>query len=389
MAIINCPKCGNRVSTMALLCPHCSVKIADHIAVCPECEEPYIKEKDNVCKNCGIKLDEETLSATSHQNATKSNLPNNTNCSATRQPNLTTPTSLQDKKRGGFYNTQPNPTPRKKSARKAILLCLALLVCLATIVSVVYIINDRKAKSAEEERSYNYLINNFSIADAETFLIRYPESKHATEITNQIKLYRRYESEWTKVENSNNIDDFVVFERKFPNSPFVKKAQIKIDSLDWISAKRNSTLKSVQSYLNAHPLGKYITEAQDLKQEILDSTPTNEETNRINNIVVQYFNSLSNNNKNALATITSSYVYNKSIEIIDEKGLTETVTYNIVSPISIQKFPAQTGYNFASTFNVERVTAIVLGSSSRKTFAVKMTFTPNLIVSSVNMRYFE
>ena len=48
MALVNCPECGNEISSKASVCPHCGVKISN----CPECGYTYIGQTD-CCPSCG------------------------------------------------------------------------------------------------------------------------------------------------------------------------------------------------------------------------------------------------------------------------------------------------------------------------------------------------
>ena len=49
MALINCPECGEQVSSNAEKCVHCGCTFV----VCPECSKAYIAEDTNTCPYCG------------------------------------------------------------------------------------------------------------------------------------------------------------------------------------------------------------------------------------------------------------------------------------------------------------------------------------------------
>lgn len=51
MAMIKCPECGQRVSSMALTCPHCGVGIKGHLRECPMCGE-WILDDQPRCPEC-------------------------------------------------------------------------------------------------------------------------------------------------------------------------------------------------------------------------------------------------------------------------------------------------------------------------------------------------
>lgn len=51
MAMIKCPECGQRVSSMALTCPHCGVGIKGHLRECPMCGE-WLLDDQTRCPEC-------------------------------------------------------------------------------------------------------------------------------------------------------------------------------------------------------------------------------------------------------------------------------------------------------------------------------------------------
>lgn len=51
MAMIRCPECGQRVSSMALTCPHCGVGIKGHLRECPHCGE-WMLDDQSKCPEC-------------------------------------------------------------------------------------------------------------------------------------------------------------------------------------------------------------------------------------------------------------------------------------------------------------------------------------------------
>lgn len=51
MAMIRCPECGQRVSSMALTCPHCGVGIKGHLRECPHCGG-WMLDDQSKCPEC-------------------------------------------------------------------------------------------------------------------------------------------------------------------------------------------------------------------------------------------------------------------------------------------------------------------------------------------------
>lgn len=69
MAIINCPECGNSISTKAVSCVKCGFPLSE-IFICPECNNVEAKNDAGVCSKCGCPIDENT---NSNQETNKAN----------------------------------------------------------------------------------------------------------------------------------------------------------------------------------------------------------------------------------------------------------------------------------------------------------------------------
>ena len=328
MALINCPECGRQISSRAHSCPHCGATneekqiIADH---------------------------RETARATQKAEQT------------------------------------PKQPRRRIPKKKLRLIWIGSAAAVVLLGGLGWLLYHNHQLAAEEEAQYETLMDNFSIADAETFLLKYPDNEHQKDIRDNIALYQRYEQEWAKIVTSTNVDDFAMFRSKFPNSPFDQRAYDKIDSLDWIYAKRSDTEGALQKYLDLHPDGKYAEMAREQKQYIIDSRPTNEERGTISRIINADFAALTDNNKEALSNITTPAVFSKSCDFID--GHEGNVNhYAVISGIIIEKKPAESGPTYAAACTVSRVGADAEGQSVSKTFSVRTTFNTQLQLSSVSMK---
>ncbi|MBE7083411.1 MAG: zinc ribbon domain-containing protein [Clostridiales bacterium] len=62
MAILNCPECGEKISSTAKQCVHCGCKIT----VCSECGKVILGER-GTCPDCGFKIDNEKKNDTTNK----------------------------------------------------------------------------------------------------------------------------------------------------------------------------------------------------------------------------------------------------------------------------------------------------------------------------------
>ena len=324
MAHINCPQCGRPISSRANSCPHCGA---------------HNSEKQE--------------------------------STAQLQQQPVTPA--------------PNKERKKISPKKLRLIWLCSIAGILIIGGVSWLLYHNHQLAAEEEAHYDALMDNFTIADAETFLLKYPDTDHRKDIQDNITLYQRYEQEWAKIVTSTNVDDFAMFRSKFPNSPFDDRAYDKIDSLDWTYAKRSDTEGALQKYLDLHPDGKYAEMAREQKQFIIDSRPTDDERNIIGRVVSAYFTALTDNSKEALNDITTSAVFSKSCDFIDshEGNVTH---YAIISPITIDKKPSESGPSYAASCTVSRTGTNSEGVSESKTYSVRASLNSQMQLSAISMK---
>ena len=281
-----------------------------------------------------------------------------------------------------------NAYKKRRENRKKIIFFIAYMLGMTLIIVGGSYVFKNMRDSRHEREDYNLLMDNFSIEDAKTFLLKYPSTSHAEEIRNEIGRYERYKQEWNLIANSTNINDFATFRSRFPNSPFDQLAYDKIDSLDWVSAIRDGSEEALQNYLSVHPEGKYTNQAQIAKIAILDAKPSEQEQNTASTNLTRYFYALSDNSKEALTDITTEAVYEKSCEFIDKHNLTEIINYNISSPIRVEKKQSAYGQNYIATCSVNRVSTDAEGKTTTTNFTARATLNQQMQIASINLHAF-
>ena len=76
------------------------------------------------------------------------------------------------------------------------------------------------------------------------------------------------QGEWQKIIDGGSREDLEQFVRLHPTSPYVKVAQLRMDSLDWAEAKQRRSLEAINQYMLAHPNGYYIDQAEIMRQSM-------------------------------------------------------------------------------------------------------------------------
>ena len=131
MALINCPECGRQISSRAHSCPHCGATN---------------EEKQTIVEHHG------TAPATQKAEQTPKQ-------------------------------------PRKRIPKKKLrLIWISSAAAVALLGGLGWLLYHNHQLAAEEEAQYEALMDNFSIADAETFLLKYPDNKHQKDIRDNIAL---------------------------------------------------------------------------------------------------------------------------------------------------------------------------------------------------------
>ena len=326
MALIPCPDCGRQISTLAHSCPHCGAENKT---------KGTQKHGKGAHKEHGG-MNESGKSAGKHDRSASIN----------------------------------NERARKHK-RMVRIVVLAGTIVVIMLGSGGWLWHHSRQIKAKEEASYNMLMENFSIADAKAFLANYPKTKHLKDIQDNLALYQKYEQEWTKIAGSTNTDDFAMFRSKYPNSPFDHKAYDKIDSLDWIYAKRSNTEGALRKYLDLHPDGKYAELAREQRQYIIDTRPTTEERDYATRVINVFLAALNDKNKEALNTITTAEMFIRGCDIIDSHDSGSTTNYTITSPVSVTKRPTSDGTIYVADYTVSRTSAPQGGASASNAEANK------------------
>lgn len=370
MAIIKCPECGREISENAPFCPSCGIKIAQNIKRCPECGTISLLNND-LCPHCGYPFKQ-----------------------ASDTPNEKEHTAIHD---NSAYNpNSEEPKQDIKSKKKWIIGIVAAVIIIIIGGTIIYMQSSWQAQD-EEEMAYQNLTNDTNISDYEDFLTNYPDSKYKTDVQNRMNTLKAQNDKWLSICLSGSKNDFIQFMNEFPSSPYELQCKTKIDSLDWMDAKRLNTPDAIQRYLEEHPDGKYIVEAQKMQTTINDKKVEPQEEDFIHSTMVQFFTALGTNDKTAacanISPIMTNFLQKKDAKKADviaamDQMHPESITsmqFIVNSDFVINKTKVTNGYNYSVKFSVDQN---IVRTDEGKTFAsytVSAELTPQFKISALKM----
>lgn len=273
MSLINCPECGNAVSSKAPTCPVCGVQIAGNVKRCPICNSFLLMDTEE-CPKCHTHfiIEEQELPTTETKEMTGED----------SEPNVSnTQTTTQKVEAEKMANKEDNP--QKKGGSKMWLPLLIILIILGIGGFVFW--KTTSTRQTEEETAYALLENCKELGSYESFIAYYPKSRHINDVRERWKALKIEESAWDEVKNSFNVNDLETFVTTYPTSTHRQAALHRIDSLDWREAENGGSTVTYSLYIEKHENGEYITEAYAAREEALrresqaasDSTAIKEE----------------------------------------------------------------------------------------------------------------
>ncbi|MBR1651993.1 MAG: hypothetical protein IJ692_07945 [Alloprevotella sp.] len=171
---------------------------------------------------------------------------------------------------------QPESRPRRRKGRVMGYLFTFLLGAAAGCGASYYFLLQAQRDDAAEQRAFQALENSNDSADFRAFLERFPDSGYAADVRRRMEQLSAMEEAWRRIAASQNPGDFNTFKSRFHHPYYDKLCDVKVDSIDWKVAVRDSTVASFEHYMAIHPDGIFYAEAtfaarQAEKREISDA----------------------------------------------------------------------------------------------------------------------
>jgi len=205
-----------------------------------------------------------------------------------QQPNPATLASTETPAATQPANTTPH-TPPTRPKKKHTALWITLLCILALILALGGYAFYVTQNSNSEELAYEVLENNINPQDYRDYLEKYPNGQHAEEVRIRLKNLETMLQDWSLIALSDNANDFRRFKDKYTNEQYLYLCDIKIDSLDFISAQQKGTPEAFQQYLALHPDGRYAAEASVAQSSIESEKISLEEETEAQEVLEAFF----------------------------------------------------------------------------------------------------
>lgn len=216
----------------------------------------------------------------------------------------------------------PPPIPPKKHTWLYILVVGIILAAIVGLGAVYYFYQS----SQSEDKAYVLLEGNENVQDYEDYLKNYPNGPHAEEVRQRLEELKTMYADWTRIQNSEYATDFERFKESHPTSTLVKQADMKIDSLDWVTAQKLNTPEAMEEYLDKHPEGRYISEAGIAQNELANTQVSDAERQGISESLNGFFQAFANNDEASLFT----YITPTMTQFLSKRNATKADVGNIV-----------------------------------------------------------
>lgn len=234
---------------------------------------------------------------------------------ATQTPSSGAPTP-------GFPGGQP-PVRKKRNPWIYVIIALCILIPAAVAGGFYFYVNQQ----VSEQEAYDLLNNNETIEDYENYLNRYPSSHHADEVRERLQKLRTMYGDWQRIANSSYASDFERFRENYPQSLLVKQCELKIDSLDWETAKKLNTPEALADYMEKHPDGRYAQDASQVQNTLEKSIVTPEERSQISSAFHGFFQAFGENDNASLFT----YITPTMTQFLSKKNATKADVGDIIN----------------------------------------------------------
>ncbi len=198
-------------------------------------------------------------------------------------------------------NVQDSQQVKNKKKRISKTFILGVVLLLTAIIAISYITYKSSTRDEDEKSRYDALKNSRNVEDYEDFLEDFPKSRHSREVSARLEQVKVEVKEWESIKNSSNPNDFRAFQNRFNDACFADLVEAKLDSLDWIVAKKENTNRSYKTYLDQHPKGKHKKEIpEEMKLAQQNFIKENNTAFDYENVIYLFFQNLENRNVAAM-----------------------------------------------------------------------------------------
>ncbi len=156
--------------------------------------------------------------------------------------------------------------------KSSVILIIGLILLITVGVISYLVIKDEKNSETIEIAFWNECITENTPLSYSKYLVRFPNGLFTQKAEDSIlKLRKQEQNDWNNLQNTQNIDAYINFKMKYPESPFKNVIAKKIDSLAWIQTKSCNTDSAYLRYLQRVDSGLYAGEYAQIARESYNS----------------------------------------------------------------------------------------------------------------------
>ena len=157
---------------------------------------------------------------------------------------------------------------RPKHRGTIVVLVVAFVVAAILVGAGLYFVKSQERQN--EMRTYESAMKSTEPLVLQNFLDMYADAPmaHRDSVKAYLQVLRKVDTDWTDALVNNSRYAYELFLKMHPQSIYTIEAGIKIDSLDWLTAKNDSTVEALKGYLARHDDGAYYDEACLMIEEL-------------------------------------------------------------------------------------------------------------------------
>ena len=127
---------------------------------------------------------------------------------------------------------------------------------------------DVREDNKREARAYELLTDCQDPLVFEDFIAKFPDSEHIDEVRQRYQELAARQAEWESKVVNGTREELERFIKDNPTSNIVRVARARLDSMDWDLASRGNTIVSYERYIQDHPEGLFIDQAEVQRQKL-------------------------------------------------------------------------------------------------------------------------
>ena len=157
-------------------------------------------------------------------------------------------------------------SPKPNASRK-VTVWTSVVALIAILVGGFFYLDVRE-DNKREARAYELLTDCQDPLVFEDFIAKFPDSEHIDEVRQRYQELAARQAEWESRVVNGTREELERFIKDNPTSNIVRVARARLDSMDWDLASRGNTIASYERYIQDHPEGLFIDQAEVQRQKL-------------------------------------------------------------------------------------------------------------------------